>query len=380
MIKKNKDIDKDGLNEIIHLSKNLLRLFYIILIVGIFLGILIALKQLKLFSVIMGILKVISPLFIGFVISWLSYPLHKKMLDKGLNKVISALIIFLMIIGIVLLFIYIFIPVIYNQVNDLISNIPTILSSISDFFANHFNKLDIKGIDIDSIKNGLLTATEDYIINFTSNLPNNIINLVKGLFSALGIILLSLIISIYMLIDYDNITVRFHCILPKKYRNDLISLLNNISSEAHKVVNGTLLIALMVFICDTIGFALVGLDMAILFGLLCGFTDLIPYVGPYIGGTAAVIVAFTQSPMIGIGVLIIAIIVQMLENYVIQPMVMSQAMQMNPIIIIVGLLLFGYFFGIIGMIVATPCMAIIKEIILFIYNKRKEKKVVGERI
>ena len=127
----------------------------------------------------------------------------------------------------------------------------------------------------------------------------------------------------------------------------------------------------MVFVCDTIGFAIVGLNAAILFGLFCGITDLIPYIGPYIGGAAAVIVGFTQSPIIGFATLVVAIIVQLVESYVLQPVVMSKAMQLSPITIIVGLLLFGYFFGIVGMIIATPCMSIIKEIIIFISRKRK---------
>ena len=208
------------------------------------------------------------------------------------------------------------------------------------------------------------------VVSFTSSLPNHIIDFVKGLFSALGIIILSLVVGIYMLIDFDNITLAFQKILPKKGREDYIKLLENISFNAHKVVNGTLLIALMVFVCDTIGFAIVGLDMAVLFGLFCGLTDLIPYIGPYIGGAAAVIVGFTQGPIVGIGVLVIAVIVQLLESYVLQPMVMSKAMQLHPVMIIVGLLLFGYFFSIIGMVLATPCMAVIKEIIIFINHKR----------
>ena len=127
----------------------------------------------------------------------------------------------------------------------------------------------------------------------------------------------------------------------------------------------------MVFVCDTIGFAIVGLNAAVLFGLFCGITDLIPYIGPYIGGAAAVIVGFTQSPIIGFATLVVAIIVQLVESYVLQPVVMSKAMQLSPITIIVGLLLFGYFFGIVGMIIATPCMSIINEIIIFISRKRK---------
>ena len=364
MVKKNNNVDKESLNELIHLSKNLIRVFYVITIVGIILGVLIALQKLEIFTMLEGILKVISPLFIGFIIAWLVYPLHRKLLDKGLNKYFSAIIIFLGIIGIAMLFIYIFIPVLYNQVNDLISTIPSILNSTTGFINKSLNALDISGIDVESIKSGIIDSGQEMVVNFTTAIPNHIIDFVKGLFSALGIIILSLVVGIYMLIDFDNLSLGFRKLLIRFKREDYVKLLENISFNAHKVVNGTLLIALMVFVCDTVGFAVIGLNMAVLFGLFCGLTDVIPYIGPYIGGAAAVIVGFTQGPIIGIGVLVIAVIVQILESYILQPMVMSKAMQLPPVAIIVGLLLFGYFFGIPGMVLATPCMAIIKEVII----------------
>lgn len=372
-MKKIKEIDKDGLNELIHLSKSLLRVVYIIVIIGIFLCAVVVANQLNLITFVLGALKVISPLFIGFVIAWLFYPLQRKMVDNGLNKVLSAVIIFLGIIGFILLFIYLFIPVLYNQVNELISYIPTVLTTVTGFITNTVDKLDITGMDINSIKDGLVSAGEDLLVNITSSLPNGVLGIVKGMVSAVGTLIISFIVGIYMLIDFDNITAGFYKILPKKNRQDYIGLLHNIGINARRVVNGTLLVAFMVFVCDTIGFALVGLNASVLFGLLCGLTDLIPYIGPYIGGAAAVIVGFTQGPIVGIGVLIIVLIVQLVESYLLQPVVMSKAMHLHPVMIIVGLLLFGHFFGILGMIIATPCMAIIKEIILFIIHHRKNR-------
>ena len=374
-MKKGKDIDKDGLNELIHLSKNLLRVVYVIVIIGIFLCGIIVLQRLNLLGFLLGSLKVISPLFIGFIIAWLFYPLHRRLVDKGIHKIISAILIFLGIIGFILLFIYIFIPVLYNQVNELISYIPTVLSSVTDFVVRNLDKIDIKGIDVASFKDGFIVAGEEIIVNMTSSLPNGILGIVKGLVSAIGTILISFVVGIYMLIDFDNITMNFYKILPKKNRQDYINLFKNIGSNARKVVNGTLLVAFMVFVCDTIGFALVGLNAAVLFALLCGITDLIPYIGPYIGGAAAVVVGFTQGPIIGFGTLIIVVIVQLVESYLLQPVVMSKAMQLHPVLIIVGLLLFGHLFGILGMIIATPCMAIIKEIIIFISHKNRQKVI-----
>lgn len=374
MIKKDNNIDKKSLNNLIHLTSNLLKLFYVLLIIGIILCGLLVFKQLKIFNLLLGILKVISPLFIGFIIAWLFYPLFKKLNDKGINKVISAILIFLIIILVIFLVVYIFIPVIYNQVNDLVSYIPSVIEEVTDFATNVIDKFEIKGIDVSNIKQNLVTAGEKYLVELTTTLPNNIINIIKSFISGVGILLISLVVTVYMLIDFDNINKAFYKIFKKDHQTEYKKLFTSMSVNTRKVVNGTLLVAFMVFVFDTIGFSIMGLKMSVLLGLLCGITDLIPYIGPYIGGAAAVIVGFTQSPIVGLGVLVIAVIVQLLESYILQPMVMSKAMQLNPIVIIIGLLIFGYLFGIIGMIIATPCMAIIKEIIIFIKNKKIEKK------
>lgn len=373
MKKINNDIDKDGINEIIFLSKKLLRVFYIIAIVGIFLGILIVCKELKVFNFISSILKVLSPLFIGFIIAWLFYPLYRKLIDKNVNKVLSSIVIIAIIVLFMFMFVYVFIPVLYKQVNDFISYIPSVFSFITNFLNKTLDKIDIKGFDVVSFKNNITDILQKSIVSFSSNVPNGIISIVKSTFSAVGTILLSLIIALYLLIDFDKITMGMHKLLTRKNNDSFVNLFKNIGIKTRKVVNGTLLVALMVFVVDTIGFAITGLNSAVLFGLFCGITDLIPYIGPYIGGAAAVIVGFTQSPTIGIIVLIIVIIVQIVESYVLQPMVMSKVADLNPVIIIISLLIFAHFGGIVGMILATPCIAILKEIILFIKENFKRK-------
>ena len=190
-----------------------------------------------------------------------------------------------------------------------------------------------------------------------------------SLFSGLGSIFFGLIIGLYMLFDFDNVTVLFLKLIPTKHQMEIAGLLDKIGIEVRKTVNGTLLVACMVFVCDTIGFSIIGLKSALLFGLFCGITDLIPYIGPWLGTAVATIVGLTQSPLVGLGVLIIAIIVQLVESYVLQPLVMSKATNLHPVTIICGLLIFGHFFGIVGMILATPIMSIIKVIWHFVAEK-----------
>lgn len=374
MFRKKNNIDTDGLNEIIYLSKNILKLLFIILIISIVLVAIILCREIGIFKFIGNILKVISPLFIGFVIAWLFNPLVNKMTKKGLSRILASLIVYVVFILFLILFFRIFIPIIYNELNELISTIPGIISKITNFVNEIFAKIDIEELDVVSIKNNILDAINSYGNDITSNLPTNIVNVMGKFVSALGSILFGLIIGLYMLFDFDNVTVLFLKLIPKKHQMEIAKLLEDIGTEVRKTVNGTLLIACMLFVCDTIGFSIISLKSALLFGLFCGITDLIPYIGPYIGTAVVTIVGLTQSPLIGLGVFIIAVIVQLIESYVLQPVVMSRATNLHPVTIICGLLIFGYFFGIIGMILATPIMSIIKVIWHFIKSKIESKK------
>ncbi len=369
MKNKKEEIDKKGLNEVIGLSKNILKILYFVLIIGALLVVITIFKVSGVFKLLMGVLKVVSPLFIGFIIAWLFNPLVKKLKDRGLPKVLSALIVYAIFLLFLFLFIRVFIPVVYSQLNELLNRVPAIINDVTGVFENFLNQFTIEGIDITSVKDNIFTTLKTFILDLSNSLPQTIINVVISLFSGIGTILISLVVGLYMLFDFEAISKHFIKLLPKKHQYEISCLLTNIGSEVRKSVNGTLLIASMVLVCDTVGFSIVGLEAPLLFGVFCGLTDLIPYIGPYIGGAAAVIVGFSQSPVVGISVLIICIIVQLVENYILQPVVMSKAMQLHPVTIIVGLLIFGYFFGIIGMIIATPCIALLKVIYRFIVNK-----------
>ncbi len=369
MFKKKNEIDTGGLNEIIYLSKNILKLLFIILIIGIILAGTILLKELGAFKFLGGVLNVLAPLFIGFVVAWLFAPLVDRLTKKGISRIFASMIVYVIFIVFLLVFFRIFIPIIYNELNDLIKTLPSILNKITDFINNIFDKLDTEAFDMEAVKTNVLDAITKYGTSISSNLPTTIVSLMSNLVSGLGTIFFGLIIGLYMLFDFDNVTNLLLKIIPIKHQVEVASLVEKIGSEVRKCVNGTLLVACMVFVCDTIGFGIIGLKSALLFGLFCGITDLIPYIGPYLGTAVATVVGLTQSPLIGLGVFIIACIVQLIESYVLQPIVMSKATNLHPVIIICGLLIFGHFFGIVGMILATPIMSIIKVIFEFIIEK-----------
>lgn len=361
------NIDNNKVNDVLSLSKKILKLVYIVMIIGIIFLVTLLIKEWGILKFILTILQVATPFFIGFAIAWIFNPLVIKLEEKGIKRYFAVPIVYIVFIGILFMFFYFLIPTIYDQLNDLITSIPNILNQIENFIKNILNSFD--GIDVTTIQNNIFSTIESIISNVTTNLPEFILNSVGSIFSGIGTVLISLVIGIYMLFDFNNINKYLMKFIPKKYKDDVSTLITQMGTEVRKCVNGTLLVAFLVFVGDSIGFIAVGLKAPVLFGLLCGITDLIPYIGPYIGGIAAVIVGFSQSTLIGVITTIIVIVVQLIENYVLQPVVMSKTMKLHPVTIMIGLLIFGHFFGILGMVLATPTIALCKVVYRFFAKK-----------
>ena len=370
MEKRKTELNIENVNEVVSLSSKILHILYIAMIIGCVLVVTILIKEWGILKFLLNLIKVLSPLFIGFVIAWLFNPFVKKLEEKGVPRMGGSLIVYAIFVVGIMIFLKFLVPVFYIQVNELINNLPSIFNqlklAINDIFARFSS---VEGLDTEAMRVDAMVTMENALRQFTTTFPTTLLNILVNLFSSLVTIVLGLFIGLYMLFDFDAISHHFLNLLPKKRQFEAQVLLNNIGGEVRKSVNGTLLIATMVFVCDSISFAIIGLQAPVLFGLFCGITDLIPYIGPYIGGAIAVVVGFSQSTFIGIMTLMICIVVQCVENFILQPIVMSKTMKLHPVTIMIGLLVFQYFFGIIGMVLATPCIALLKVIWEFLDNK-----------
>lgn len=368
--RKKEELNISGINEVVDFSRKILHLLYAVMIIAIIFIVTILIKEWGILSFILGLCKVLSPLFIGFVIAWLFNPLVTKMEEKGITRVWGSIIVYAIFLLILIIFLRFLVPTIYVQINELFSNLPAIFNDTKEGINQFFAKFSsVEGFDIDSVKNNMMASLELKVNELTTIIPTKFLNMMVSFFSSMFTIAMGLFVGLYMLFDFDSISKHFLNLIPKRNQFEAQVLLTNIAGEVRKCVNGTLLIATMVFVCDSIGFAIVGLQAPLLFGLFCGITDLIPYIGPYIGGAVAVIIGFSQGTFIGIMTLIICVMVQCIENFILQPIVMSKTMKLHPVTIIIGLLVFGNFFGILGMILATPCIALVKVIVAFIKNK-----------
>ena len=365
-----KSVDYKNLNEVILLSKKILKIaFFLIIVVGIY-AITMLLKEWKVFNFIYSIIKILTPLFIGIVVAWLFDPLVSFFKKKGIKRGLGAGIVYILLILIILLVLGSLIPLLSSQINDFAKTIPSIINSVTGMIDNVLGKLgDIANFDVENMKTEVYSKIQNIGVNLTNSLPSMTVSLVKSFFSGLGTFVVGLIIGFYLLVSFDSANDTIFGFLPKKIQDTTRDLVNEVNTSLRKYVQGTLMLASLVFVVSTIGFFISGLKAPLLFGLFCGITDIIPYLGPYIGGIPAVVVGFSQSPITGIITLIAIVIVQFIEGNLLQPLIMSKQLKLHPVTIMLGLLIFGYFFGIVGMVVATPAIAAIKVIFTFFDEK-----------
>lgn len=296
-------------------------------------------RTLKIMGTCCMILSILSPLLFGYVLSWIIKPIVDKI---KFNRVVTTIIIYLLFAGLITLILFNLIPLIISETKKIIPIIKYYILH-NRTLLNIYESLNIKNIITSNIKN-------------MNNCLNNIFSI--------GInIVYSLIFSFYFLIRKDNFD--FFKFIPRKLRN-------NISKDLRLYIRSILLDTLFMFIILSIAFNIIGLSSPYIFALFCAITNIIPYIGPYIGGIPAVLIGLTNSIKMGIIVTITIILVQSIENNIIQPLIVSKNVNLNPILILIGIIIFSHFFGIIGMIISTPIVLVTRNIIEY-YKKNKPK-------
>lgn len=297
---------------------------------------LIVIRECKITNFCCTILNLVSPVLIGYVIAWILKPVVNK-LSKNYSYITSTIICYFLIIFIILIFGYFLIPFIRDESRHIIPMLETIYNRIP----NHIlSKIDIKQLS-------------SKLINITISVKDIILNLFYSLF-----------ISYYFLIDNKKITKFIAKYAPSK-------LVNEISTNLRLFVKGTILDTIILFIMTIISFKIIKMPYVLLLSILIAITNIIPYIGPYIGGVPAILIGFTVSKRVGIYALVLVIILQFIESTFIHPIIMSKSLNIHPIIILIGLIIFGHFLGIVGMLISTPLVSIIKS--LYLYYKPFKK-------
>ena len=363
-------LDYKKINEGISVGVNLLRVIFILAVALLIFVCSKLLRDWQVLPLIGRILSIISPFFIGILIAWLVDPMVKALEKKGVHRMLGTIFVYVIFLSAVYLVLRLMIPTVWHQLNDLISSVPSFLNSIKDWIDGAFDRVsDMSGYDLKDAQDNVYQMINNLGNSLTVGLPTTIMNVVSTVITGGANLLIGLLIGFYMSLDFGNVKQHLLTLVPRSYRKDTKDLMERLNANLRSYVHGTLRIMFILFVFQSIALWIAGLPAPMIFGLFCAVTNVIPYIGPYIGGAPAVIVGLSISPMTGICTLIAVVIAQLLESNFLQPLVMGKTMKLHPVTIMIGLLLFGSFFGILGMILATPIIAIMKSILLFINEK-----------
>ena len=364
---KEKKVDTKTLNELIKTGSILLKIMLTMFILSIFVLVIYLLDKTNVLITIGRVLGILSPLFIGLLIAWLLEPGIRYFTKNKVSRKLATVVVYLIFIFLLILVIALIIPEFISQVNELIIKVPDFLKSVNTFINDAFKNTG--DVDLSGIKRNLIETINNYVNNFASR---NLTGIVEKLGSSIKVIsnfLLGLLIAFYLSLDFSKVSKYITIVVPNRFHEDLLKIKKPLNEMLRNYVNGTLLSCLFVMILSLIGFLISGVSSPLLFAIFCAITNLIPYFGPYIGGIPVVAVGFAMNPYVGLGCLITVLIVQILEGNILNPLIVGKAVSLHPITLMLSLLVFEYFFGILGMVIAVPIVATLKIIYLFFEDK-----------
>ena len=367
MDNKEKKLDFKTLNELIKTGNILLKITLTMVILSIAILIIYLIDKTSVLVILGKIISILSPLFIGLLIAWLVEPAINYFVKNKVGRKLATVVVYLILIFIIILIAALIVPEFIAQVNELITRIPNFLKSINTFINDTFKST--ADFDLSSVKESLINNINNFVNNFTSE---NLTGIVEKLSSSIKVVsnfVLGILIAFYLSLDFKNVNKYVSILVPNRFHEDIKKIGKPLNEMLRNYVNGTLLSCLFVMILSLIGFLISGVSSPLLFAIFCAITNLIPYFGPYIGGIPVVLIGFTMNPYVGFGCLITVVLVQFLEGNILNPLIVGKAVDLHPVILMLSLLVFEYFFGIFGMVIAVPIVATIKIVLLFFENK-----------
>ncbi len=272
--------------------------------------------------------------------------------QRRIPRILGVVFIYLAILLFLALIVALIFPPLAEQVKQLAQNFPDLVNKVSTNFKEIWGEYQNKG-NLQAI----LSQVSDKLNQATSNIFGTIINLFGGIFSA-GIIL---VISFYLAVQEKGIKRFFISMTPKDHQSYISDLIERIVSKIGGWLRGQLILMLIIGILTYIGLFFLGVKYALTLALIAGLFEIIPYVGPILAAIPAIILAFIQSPLLALLVLVLYVFIQQLENYIIFPQIMKKTVGLNPIIIIIVMLIGAKLAGVLGIILSVPLAAAIAE-------------------
>lgn len=330
------------------------------------------------------VLGLLTPFVWGFAIAYILNPLMKN-LEKHLRlpRLVSLVLTYLFFIWVIYLAVTGIIPSIAASIRDIIDNGPAYIASFRSFLLmateqiESFDAFDLeKFLGRWSVDNILSTISEN-LDTAVSAMFFGVLGFANSIFKfAIGFVL-----SIYMLKDKERIMLGIkkstYAFFDQETADGLCGFVRESDSMFTRFIIGKLIDSLIIGIIAYFGFVLLGNRYPILLALIVGVTNMIPYFGPFIGAVPAVLITLFYSPIQALWVLIFIVALQQFDGIILGPKILGDSVGVKPFMIILAILLGGGLFGLLGMFLAVPTVAVIRNYYTRHVDKRLKEKGVA---
>lgn len=354
------------------------------------LALIIAYKCVSDFSGLCGLLSriisVIMPFFMAIIIAYLFYKpvcfferiIKKSKILKNKARFISVLGVYIIAIMLIVLLMNCVIPPVKDSVADLVTNIPSYIDEAKNFIDGQPEDSILKKINIDEIKKKVTEI--DFMSLVSTDKLAEYVNTVIGVFSAVFSVFVTIVVSIYILLERGNIKEFFKKLGKAIFDSQTYTRVSKYFRKSNSIlldfIYCQIIDGIIVGILASIAMSIIGVRYAILLGSFIGLFNIIPYFGAIIAiAISLLITLFTGGFEQALIMAITVIILQQIDSNIINPKILGDGLKISPILVILAVTIGGEFFGVLGMFLAVPIIAIIKLLITDFVEIRSKIKM-----
>ncbi|NGP43457.1 AI-2E family transporter [Bacillaceae bacterium SIJ1] len=308
--------------------------------------------------------KVLIPFLIALVITYLLHPLIEFLRRAGVSRTLSVASIYLLFFSVAGYAIYRGLPYVFQQVEDFTEQIPMLTKTYRELISLVIDHTEHYPVEVQQRLWSIISWGEEWASSFLESILSSAQRHLGDIF----LFFMVPFIVFYLLKDYPKCKEAMLTLIPKRWRKEGIDFLKDVNLSLGSYIRGQLIVCGAVGILASIGFWLIQLQFPIILGLAAAITNLIPYVGPFIGAVPALGVAMMDSGTQALLAIAVIFGIQVVESNILSPLVVGKSLHMHPVVIIFVLLLAGEWFGLLGMVFAIPVAAIVR----IIYNHARD--------
>ena len=312
----------------------------------------------------------------------LSFPVRalSHMMPRGLAILLTVLA----MLGLISLGFFFLVPLLIEQLSTLVRNTPRIANSANQLLLDVINALNerqlVPGSDPEEFGRRLVTDLFDRAQNLTENLLRSILGFIPRIFN-FGVTLFGILfVAIYLLVDVRKVKVTFLRAVPAHYRHDARDLWEAFGESLSRYLGGLVFVVMIQGVLAAAALYLLGVRYAILLGVWVSITAIIPYLGAFLGGIPAVIVAlvfgspnFESSTTTAILTIVAYVLIQQLEGNFLTPRIQGTALHVHPILVLLAVIAGGELAGLAGIVFAVPALAVFRVLFDFFRVRLRRK-------